>query len=95
MEDIEDTKYTTKVPTFGGDKKDWPYYKAKMESYLAQKDMVELLNWEADIDRDDQLYTTEQKQDALIQKKMLVRTQNRKAAGILLGSINTLSLIHI
>jgi hypothetical protein len=36
----EETRYSTKVPTFSGKKRDWMVFKTKMESYLAQKGML-------------------------------------------------------
>ena len=33
----------TKVPTFSGDKEKWPFYRKKMESYLARLGLGDLL----------------------------------------------------
>ena len=48
----EEEKLYVKVPTFDGTKKQWPYFKMKMRSYVAQKDMTELLTYSGDIPKD-------------------------------------------
>ena len=45
-------KIYIKVPTFDGNKSKWLIFKAKMESYLAQKDFITLLNYAGDIPKD-------------------------------------------
>jgi hypothetical protein len=87
MTDDDNTRYSTKIPTFGGVKKEWPVFKVKLESYLAQKDMAALLSFAGEIPRDDQIWTEAELATPEVQKLVLIRTMNTKAAGILLGTI--------
>jgi hypothetical protein len=89
MSDNEDVKYSIKVPSFDGTKDNWLFYKVKMESYLAQKDMVELLTWDKDVPKDSTTWTNDELKDNQAKLAKKVKLQNRKAAGILLGSIQT------
>jgi hypothetical protein len=83
----EETRYSTKVPTFSGKKRDWMVFKTKMESYLAQKGMLALLRWRQAVPTDDEECTAAaQLETPEVQLlKVKVRDENQKAAGILLG----------
>ena len=91
MTEEEKSNYKVIVPTFNGVKEDWSIYKIKMESYLTQKDCVELLSWTDPIPKDDAVWADTN--DADVKKKndaeKQIRMQNRKAAGIVLSSIMT------
>ena len=52
MTDDEKETYSIKAPSFSGNKDDWPFFRVKMESYLVQKDCVDLLNWKQDVPKD-------------------------------------------
>ena len=87
MSDVLESSYS-KVPTFDGERDSWTFYKKKMESYLARKDLALLLQ--------ETVGSTVEKDDAVIdlltdagKKKDELRAKNRKAAGILLDSIDT------
>ena len=88
MSETEDKVYI-KVPTFDGDKEKWLIFKAKMESYLAQKDMVVLLSFTGEVPKDTEIWTADELKDAANKRKLTVQRQNRRAAGTLLGCINT------
>jgi hypothetical protein len=83
----EDTRYTTKIPTFSGKKKEWDVFKVKLESYLAQKDMAALLTFTGDVPLDNKTWTEEELETQEVQDLVLIRRMNKKAAGILLGCI--------
>jgi gag-polypeptide of LTR copia-type len=87
MAEEETTRYSTKIPTFGGQKKDWMVFKVKLESYLAQKDMAALLSYTGEIPLDTEVWTADELATAEIQEKVRIRAMNTKAAGILLGCI--------
>jgi Reverse transcriptase (RNA-dependent DNA polymerase)/gag-polypeptide of LTR copia-type len=87
MADDEDNKHLTKTPTFNGKKSEWEFFKVKLESYLAQKDMAKLLRWDGDIPKDDEEWTSDEKKTAEVKDKIKIRAMNTKAAGILLQSI--------
>ena len=84
------SKYGTRVPTFDGDKAKWPFYKKKLESYLARSGLSELFAKKIGdtVERDDYVpgssVTDEEKEEVKRIQKM-----NQKAAGILLNSILT------
>ena len=81
MASTSDDKIYVKVPTFDGRKSQWPFFCAKMRSYLAQKELMELLATTDLVPKDNEVLD-ETKAD---EKKMIViREQNRKAAGLLL-----------
>jgi hypothetical protein len=84
-----DGSYTIKCPSFNGNKKEWLFFKTKMESYLSQKDCVELLAWNDEIPKDGDTWTAEELANPVNIEKKKVRLQNRKASGILLSSIDT------
>ena len=48
------------VPTFDGKRKNWRMFKAKFESYLAQKDMSLLLAWNAVVPKDTETWTEDE-----------------------------------
>ena len=85
----EVTYYDTKVPIFGGKKQDWPHFKIKLMSYLAQKSLIELLTWKNEIPKDNKTYTEDELKTDAVKLEIKVRDQNRKAAGILLQAITT------
>ena len=87
MSDVLESGYS-KVPTFDGERDSWTFYKKKMESYLARKDLGHLLQPAVGgtIERDDA--TVALATDVRKQKEKL-RVENRKAAGIILDSIST------
>ena len=80
--------YSSKCPMFDGTEGNFLFYKTKFESYLARSDLGYLLTDGVgdQVDRDDvTLESTIAEQAVRIQK----RKDNRKAAGILLNSIDT------
>ena len=81
--------YTSlKYPMFKK-KSDWRYYKAKMLSYLMQKDCVEITEYSALVPINSQNWSADQKKDGTEKRETLLRLQNRKAVGLLLSSIDT------
>ena len=83
MSDKKSEEYV-KYPTFDGKDESWPFYKKKMESYLARLDLSELLLPTTVIERDGVVNP-----DATAQAKIeLLQKKNRKAAGALLSSID-------
>ena len=86
MASTSEEKFYVKVPTFDGKKSQWPFFRAKMRSYLAQKDMVELLASSDPVAKDNEVLD----ETKLTEKaKIVIREQNRKAAGLLLSCIDT------
>ena len=84
-----DEKTYVKVPTFDGRKSQWPFFKSKFRSYLAQKDMVEVLTFSDPIPWDDETWTSEEAKTEEVKLKKKVREQNQRAAGLLLNCIDT------
>ena len=89
MSDIHDDErgYSSKLPRFKGRKKDWPFFKAKMESVLSRKGCVDLLGYMS-AGKKDILKDKDSPQDITEEQKSL-RTQNRLAAGLLMDCIDT------
>ena len=85
----DDEKVYVKVPIFSGKKKDWLIYKTKMRSYLAQKGLSDLLTYADDIEKDTTTWTNDEKKTADVKTRIRMRILNRKAAGVLLSSIDT------
>jgi hypothetical protein len=77
------------VPTFDGKQKNWCMFRAKFESYLAQKDMALLLAWNLVAPKDDETWTDDQLKEKAHKNKPRIQEQNMKAAGLLLGCIDT------
>ena len=79
------TEECVKHPTFDGTDENWPFYRKKMESYLARLDLTDLLVGTAVIPEDSDAGSSdaEKKEFAELKKK------NRKAAGTLLNSIDS------
>ena len=75
---------SSKAPTFDGKVANWQYYKVKMESYLARLDLSEMLDPSTVIAQDAHGETDDAKKKAI----ELLQKKNRKAAGILLNSID-------
>ena len=71
----EKTEYV-KFPTFDGKDENWPFFKKKMESYLARIDVAELLSGDIEIPLDSD---TDDDEDAL-EEINRIRMKNRKAA---------------
>ena len=69
------TEYV-KCPTFNGKDENWPFFKKKMESYLARIDVAELLSGDVEIPLDSD---TDDDEDAL-EEINRIRMKNRKAA---------------
>ena len=65
------------MPTFDGEKESWVYYKVKMESYLARKDLAKYLT-KREIPRDDLEFDPEVPAE---KKQIDLRSGNRKASG--------------
>jgi hypothetical protein len=64
MTDAKEEKVYIKVPIFDGKKSKWPVFKSKTKSYLAQKDMGEILTYRGRIEPDTMQFTDqEQLQD--------------------------------
>ena len=87
----EDAEVTaTKPPSWDGRTKTWRFFKTKFETYLARKGCGELLMWRGVIPIDSlnidglQTLTEDQKKE-----RKSIRTQNAKAASILLNTIDT------
>ena len=85
----EDEKIYVKAPVFNGDKKKWPVFKTKMRSYLAQKGMSDILTYKSTIIKDSKTYTEEELKQDGPKLNVRMRDMNRKAAGLLLSSIDT------
>lgn len=77
---------TGKSPTFDGKAKNFPVFNTKLTSYVARKGCGELLRWTQDVPLDTE---TLDPNDADEAKKIEIRKQNSKAAGILLDAITT------
>ena len=79
------TEECVKHPTFDGADENWPFYRKKMESYLARLDLTDLLVGTTVIPEDSDAGSSdaEKKEFAELKKK------NRKAAGTLLNSIDS------
>ena len=89
MTDGKEEKVYIKVPTFDGKKSKWPVFKSKMKSYLAQKDMGEILTYQGDIVPDTRQFTNQEKQRDDIKLLIKMRDMNKKAAGVLLNCMDT------
>ena len=78
----------TKVPVFDGSIENWPQFKTKMASYLARLNLSDLLSDKGkDIVKDD---ATVSGDDAnVVRAANKLRSDNRKAGGILLNAIQT------
>ena len=61
MTESEEKVYV-KVPTFDGRKSKWPFFKSKMISYLAQKNMSELLSFNGNIEKDNKTWSNQEMQ---------------------------------
>ena len=78
-----------KVPTFDGRKSKWTFFKSKMISYLAQKNMSDILSYTGDIEVDSKTWTDQEKQQDSVKMMIRIRDMNRKAAGLLLNCMDT------
>ena len=87
MSDVLESSYS-KIPTFDGERESWTFYKKKMESYLARKDLGHLLQSAVGSTIEKDSATLALSTDDGKQKEKL-RVENRKAAGIILDSIVT------
>ena len=77
-----------KGPKFDGQPSNWNYYKKKMESYLAGLELIYLKSDTVTIRADD--YEWEATVDAALRaREETDQRKNRKAAGLLLSSIDT------
>ena len=86
----EEDKTYIKLATWNGEKPGWEVFKTKFESYLSQKDMVELLAWpdKDKVPKDNVIHPEDKvKKETKKALEMLVKRQNRKAAGVLLNCI--------
>ena len=80
----------TRVPTFDGDKAKWPFYKKKLESYLARSGLSELFSSSVgDNVKKDSWFPPPNMSDAAKEEVKRIQKMNQKAAGILLNSILT------
>ena len=87
-----DERSGTRAPTFDGDKAKWPFYKKRMESYLARSGLGDMLREQTsdDLKRDEYVFpdaTDQQKADK--EEGENLQKMNRKAAGIIMNSITT------
>ena len=92
MADPDEKLYASKVPTFDGTEDEYPFWKVKMRSFIAQKNCVELLQAGADdIEADSKVWTaTEIAADtAGVEAKKKLRKQNLVASGYLMNCIDT------
>ena len=78
-------KFYVKVPTFDGKKSQWPFFRAKMRSYLAPKDLVKLLASSDPVAKDNKALDETKPAE---KTKITIWEQNRKAAGLLLSCID-------
>ena len=74
-------------PTFSGKKEDFPFYRKKMESYLAYVDCGVLMTEEGSQVKRDNHTWAENTSEEVIEKDKALMKKNRKAAGIVLNSI--------
>ena len=85
--DYDDYKAGTKYPIFNGERENWKFYKKMMQSYLARVGLGELLQKAVGEkilkDGATPVGSDEDKEEAL-----KLRKANRKAAGILLSSLD-------
>ena len=88
MTESEEKVYV-KVPTFDGRKSKWPFFKSKMISYLAQKNMSELLSFNGNIEKDDKTWSKQEMQRDEVKQVIRMRDMNRKASGVLLNCVDT------
>ena len=88
MTESEEKVYV-KVPTFDGRKSKWPFFKSKMISYLAQKNMSELLSFNGNIEKDDKTWSNQEMQRDEVKQVIRMRDMNRKASGVLLNCVDT------
>jgi gag-polypeptide of LTR copia-type/Zinc knuckle len=89
MTDAKEEKVYIKVPTFDGKKSKWPVFKSKMKSYLAQKDMGEILTYQGKIEPDTTQFTDKEKLQDDVKTLIRMRDMNKKAAGVLLNCMDT------
>jgi Zinc knuckle len=89
MTDAKEEKVYIKVPTFDGKKSKWPVFKSKMKSYLAQKDMGEILTYQGRIEPDTTQFTDQEQLQDDVKALIRMRDMNKKAAGILLNCMDT------
>jgi len=84
------SKVGTRVPTFDGDKAKWPFYKTKLESYLARSRLSELFTKKVGeaVEKDDCVPPSGATDEAIEEVKQ-IQKMNQKAADILLNSILT------
>ena len=75
MTETEEKIYV-KVPTYNGKKSKWTFFKSKFTSYLAQKNMGEILSYNGDIEKDTKTWTdTERAQDS-VKEQIRLRDMN-------------------
>jgi len=84
-----DEKIFVKVPTFDGRKSKWTFFKSKMISYLAQKNMGEMLTYAEEIENDTKSWSADERKTDEVKKAIKMRTMNKKAAGVLLNCMDT------
>jgi len=84
------SKVGTRVPTFDGDKTKRPFYKKKLESYLARSGLSELLTKKVGdaVERHNYIAPSSTS-DEVKEEVKRIQKMNQKAAGILLNSILT------
>jgi len=84
------SKVGTRVPPFDGDKAKWPFCKKKLESYLAQSGLSELLTKKVGsaVESDDYVAPSGASDEDIAEVKR-IQKMNQKAAGVLLNSILT------
>ena len=76
---VSEEKSYVKVPTFDGRKSQWPFFKSKFKSYLAQKDMVEVLTFSDPIPKDNKVWTSEEMKIDKNKLAKKVKEQNKSA----------------
>jgi len=89
-EEEHSSKVGTRVPTFDGDKAKWPFYKKKLETYLARSRLSELLTEKVGntVERDNYVAPSSASEEVKAEVKR-IQKMNEKAAGILLNLILT------
>ena len=76
MTDTVEEKVYVKVPVFDGRKSKWTFFKSKMISYLAQKNMSEILSYTGNIEKDSVTWTDQEKQQDDVKEKIRMREMN-------------------
>ncbi len=86
-----DLKSTVYPPTFMGTPEDFQFYKPKVESYLAGAGLGIVLMDGDNVQPDNHAWSTDPADAVAVEEGKKLQYKNRKAAGIVLNSIDTSS----